>query len=650
MLTISKITRGALACAALMPLAMSAAAQHAADNPVTAADDAFGLTLGLESIGMYSPGQVRGFSPRTAGNLRIEGLYFDQQGSLSNRVIEGSTIRVGVSEIGYAFPAPTGIVDYTLRRPVDGAFGATLIATGGPYQGRGLSLDASLPLIGKELELPAGVSYQVSTQTPYGPYPGYTSTVASVGLSPKWSPNDELTVRVLFDWQQTRSAKTYPFYYTAGDYLPPAITRDYLGQNWAEARKLSLTSGALATWKLNRTWSVAAGVFRSAAHNPATFADLYTAIQPDGRSEHVLIGYPNQSLGSTSGELRLTGRFDDGEWRHEFIVLARARHVVARVGGGDAVDVGETMISSNLQVPEPNFVFAERALDTTQQWTLGGAYRVDWNGRAQVQVGVQEESYRKTVSVPGVAETRVSDQPLRAYGNTAVILNSKLSLFAGYTQGLEDSGVAPSIATNGGAVLPASRTWQFDSGMRILLTPSLKLIAGVFELQKPYFNLDTSGLDRELGVQQARGVEISIAGQPLPHLDVNAGVLSGRVRISGANLASEGVGPIAVGQPRLQYVANANYTLPFWQAFSLDISATHFGSAPESVDNGIYSPSTTEVNLGARLKFSILGKPSSLRVQVQNLPNSYRWTNVYTPGFFEWAGPRTVFAYLTADL
>ena len=58
---------------------MGANAQHAADNAVTAADDAFRLTLGLESIGMYSPGQIRGFSPKSAGNLRVDGLYFDQQ-------------------------------------------------------------------------------------------------------------------------------------------------------------------------------------------------------------------------------------------------------------------------------------------------------------------------------------------------------------------------------------------------------------------------------------------------------------------------------------------------------------------------------------------------------------------------------------------
>jgi iron complex outermembrane recepter protein len=125
-----------IVCALMVLLASTVQAQHAADNPVISADDAFGLTLGLDSIGMYGPGQVRGFSPQTAGNVRIDGLYFDQQGALSNRVIEGSTIRVGVSEIGYAFPAPTGIVDYGLRHPGDGTPSATIIANAGAYDAR----------------------------------------------------------------------------------------------------------------------------------------------------------------------------------------------------------------------------------------------------------------------------------------------------------------------------------------------------------------------------------------------------------------------------------------------------------------------------------------------------------------------------------
>ena len=599
---------------------------------------------------MYSPGQVRGFSPKAAANLRLEGLYFDQQGALSNRVIEGSSIRVGITEIGYAFPAPTGIVDYALRRPGDGAANATIIATAGPYQGRGLSVDASVPLSGKELLLPIGVSYQDSTDTPYGSYPGYTSTVTSAGLSPLWSPNESLKVRALFDWQETRGAKTFPLYFTAGPFLPPNVTRSYLGQDWAQGRRVTENAGLLATLRLSRTWSLSAGVFHSSVRNPSSFADLYTAIERDGRSEHLLVGYPNQTAASFSGEMRLTGRFVVGDWRQELTVLTRGRDSLARHGGGNVVDAGSVTIGNNLQSPEPNFAYSARTNDRTEQWRVGAAYRADWQDRLEFQIGVQEDSYRKAVEIPGAAKTEVADHPLRVYGNSAFVFSRRMTVYAGYTQGLEDSGIAPSVARNAGAVLQTSRTWQADAGLRYGLTPQLKIIAGAFELEKPYFNVDTSGIDRKLGSQQARGIELSIAGQPAPYLDVNAGVLLGKVRIVGSNLTSEGVGPVAVGQPRLQYAANANYRIPYWPALSLDLSAVHFGSAPATVDNALYSPAVTELNLGARYKFTILGKNSSLRLQIQNLPNTYRWTNVYTPGLFEWAGPRTIFAYLTTDL
>jgi iron complex outermembrane receptor protein len=640
----------AVAAIAVLLHVAAARAQHAADNPVASAEDAFGLTLGLETIGMYSPGQVRGFSPQAAGNVRIDGLYFDQQGALSNRVIEGSTIRVGISEIGYAFPAPTGIVDYNLRHAGDGTPGATIIANAGPYDARGISIDGSVPLAGKELLLPMGVSTQVSTQTPFGTYPGYTSTITSAGATPQWSPNDKVTVRALLDWQQTRDATTFPLFFTAGHFLPSPIYRGYLGENWARGRSLTENLGGLVVAQLSREWSLAAGLFHSTSDNPVSFADLYTNIQPTGGSEHLVVGYPDQSAASTSAEARLKGRFRAGDWHHELIFVARGRDVLAHYGGDDAVDVGPATIGTNLQVPEPTFLYSMRTNDRTELWSIGSAYHVGWRERADLEIGLQEENYRKDVASPGTVETSVTDHPLRAYGNSAFALTPQLTLYAGYTQGLEDSGVAPSSAENRGAVLPASRTWQVDSGLRYAVTPRLKVIAGVYELQKPYFNPDTRGIDRELGTQQAKGFELSISGQQIAHFDINAGILAAKVNIAGPDLAAEGVGPVALGQPRLQYVANVNYTVPCWSAASLDLAAVHFGSEPATVDNGVYSPAVTTLNLGARYKFSVLSKNSTLRLQIQNVTDSSWWTNVYTPGLFQWPGPRTVFAYLTTDL
>ena len=627
-----------------------ARAQHAADNPVASADDAFGLTLGLESVGMYNPSGVRGFSPQAAGNVRIDGLYFDEQGALSDRVIESSAIRVGLTEIGYAFPAPTGIVDYDLRHPGDGAPGATIIANYGPYDARGISIDGTLPLAGKELLLPIGVSTQVSTQTPFETYPGYTSTVTSAGATPQWSPNQKVTVRGLFDWQGTRDATTFPLFFTAGDFLPPPMSRGYLGQNWAKGRSSTENLGGLVAAQLSRNWSLNAGIFRSMADTPVSFADLYTAIQPNGQSEHLVVGSPDQSSASTSGEVRLTGRLRAGDWHHELILLARGRDVLAHYGGDDVVDLGPAVIGTGRQVPEPTFSYSSRTNDRTELWSVGSAYHIGWRQIAELEVGIQQETYRKSITSPGMTEGRLSVRPLRAYGNTALALTRGFTFYAGYTQGLEDSGVAPSSAQNRGAILPASLTWQIDSGLRYLVTPRLNVIAGVYELQKPYFNLDTSGFDRDLGVQRARGVELSIAGQQIAHFDINIGVLAARVGIVGANLAAEGVGPVAVGQARLQYTANINYTMPWWPAASLDLSAIHYSDSPGTVDNRLYVPASNVLNLGGRYEFRMLGKNSTLRVQVQNVPDSSWWGIAYTPGYFIFPARRTVFAYLTTDL
>lgn len=630
--------------------AAPAQAQHAGDNPVASADDAFGLTLGLESVGMYSSGQVRGFSPQAAGNVRIDGLYFDQQGALSNRVIEGSAVRVGINEIGYAFPAPTGIVDYDLRHPGDATPHATVIANVGPYDAWGVSIDGTLPLAGKELLLPIGVSTQVSTQTPYNSYPGYTSRVTSAGATPQWSPNDRVTVRGLFDWQETQEAKTVPQFFAAGGFLPPMIPTGYLGQNWALGRSSTENLGDLVTGDLSRKWSLDAGVFHSVSDNPVSFADLYTDVQPDGQSEHLVAGYPDQNSASTSGEIRLTGRFQTSGWRHEVIFLARGRDVLASYGGEDVVDVGPAMIGAGAQVPEPTFTYSPRTKDRTELWSIGSAYHLDWDQRAELELGIQQETYHENVSSPGVSASKLSDHPLRAYGNSAFALTHLLTIYASYTQGLEDSGVAPSSAQNGGAVLPASRTWQVESGLRYLVTPRLKVITDVYELQKPYFNLDAGNVDRELGVQRAKGVELSLSGQPIAHLDINAGVLVDKIGILGADLTAEGVGPIAIGQPRLQYTANVNYTIPWWSAASLDLAAVHFGHAPATVDNRVYVPAATELSLGGRYEFTVLGKHSTLRVQAQNVANSSWWTVALTPGDFLFPGPRTIFAYITTDL
>src|SRR6185437_13423071 len=94
-----------LACAS-----HSAHAQRSGEDAVAQAADAFGMTVGRESIGLYSATNARGFSPVQAGNLRIDGLYFDQissNASLVTRIVRSQAVHVGIAAQGYLFPAPT---------------------------------------------------------------------------------------------------------------------------------------------------------------------------------------------------------------------------------------------------------------------------------------------------------------------------------------------------------------------------------------------------------------------------------------------------------------------------------------------------------------------------------------------------------------
>ena len=625
-------------------------AQHASDDPVASANDGFGLTLGLESIGLYGPGFVRGFNPQTAGNVRIDGLYFDQQGALSNRVVEGSSIRIGVSEVGYAFPAPTGIVDYDLRHPGNGMPSATVVASGGPFQAHGLSIDGSLPLISTELQLPLGASYQVSTQTQLSsPNPGYTSTVANVGATPQWKPNDSLSFRGIFDWTQTTHAKTLPIVLTAGDFQPPETPRGYYGQNWAEGRSLAENYGGIVTAQLNRDWSVAAGVFRSIADNPVSYADLYLNTQPNASAEQFIVGNPDQMTSSTSGEARLTGRFATGSWRQNIVLLARGRDTLALYGGSDVIDLGPALIDQGIQVAAPIFNYTARTHDRTELWSAGMAYRAQWQERGDFAFGVQQESYTKDVTSPTLPEARLTDHPLRAYGTAALALTDRATAYAGYTQGLEDSGVASSSAENRGAILPDARTWQADTGIRYLPTPRVKLIAGIFEIEKPYFNLDSSSVDRELGLQRATGLELSASGEVIRNFNVAAAVLWGEVKVIGPNLKAEGVGSIALNQARFTGTINASYKFSSRPALSADMSILHFGPYPASIDDVAQARAGTLVALGGRYRFKILGAPATLRVQVQNLTNTYFWNLSFNSPAFTQYQPRAFFSYVTAD-
>ncbi len=308
------------------------------------------------------------------------------------------------------------------------------------------------------------------------------------------------------------------------------------------------------------------------------------------------------------------------------------------------MNVGETPPD----FPEPDVEFGEEASDRVRQYTGGLAYHGRWQGVGEFSVGIQKTRYRKTVSPPpGDPAIVTRADPWLWNGTLAINLARGLVAYAGYTQGLEDSSVAPEIAVNRNEAPPALRTSQRDVGLRYAIGP-MRLVVGGFDVRKPYFNLGPDLVFAQLGTVRHRGVEISLAGEPVKGLSVVAGAVLMKPRVSGPAVELGLVGSKPVGQAERSISAYFDYRLPWMPNLSVNLGVQHLGKRAGSIDNELIVPGRTLVNLGARYRFQLRTLPATLRFQLANLFDIYAW-NVTGSGGFRRVPPRRANASLSVD-
>jgi iron complex outermembrane receptor protein len=645
-----------LAGTALLQAAPAAVAQATATpatatdtNVVTASSDAFGVAIGVEAIGVYGPSQVRGFDPLAAGNARIEGMYFDAHGPtvpygpLPARLVQNVRIRVGPSASGYPFPAPTGIVDFSLRNPL-GAAGVSPTVYIGPYGTSGFDLDAHAPVAGR-----CGVGGGVTRR--WDEYvPDLTQFTTDVGFIGSCQTAGGSGGSVFYGRTTETQARVseYPTIYLTTASLPEPFEARNTAPTWAKGTVVLTDYGGLFRLDTPGNWTVRGGLFRSEYDQPNGGSDLLYDPDSAGLAQHQYVSYPDQFTGSTSGELRATHLTTSGTRQHEIILTLRARDVTARYGGYDAVDLGTVTIGTRPDIPQPVFNYGPTTGDHIREWTGGFAYALHWRNLFDVTAGVEQVRYDRTVSMPDSSPLSQHETPVLYYASAGVPITARTSAYAALTRGLEDSGLVPADASNRGQLLPPSRTSQEEIGLRYT-AGTTTLIAGLFQVRKPYYNVGTDGLYTLLGTETHRGVELSLNAEPLTGLTVVAGAVLMSPEVDVAS-GVEGVGTAPVSQARHILQLALDYRLPPWPRCSLDMTLSQLGSMPVRVDDGVYNPTQTLLNVGLRYRFSIKGHTAVLRVQVQNVTDQKVWSVVDTSGGLVAYPPlHMASAYLAAD-
>ncbi len=612
--------RAFLAAAALAVLATPALAQRADDNAVREADDAFGTSVGNEQIGLYNPFEVRGFSAIDAGNVRIDGLYFDRQYDLGQLISPGNTMRVGISAQGYPLPAPTGIVDNELVRVGDKRV-TSVIASVGPFGSVIGEIDMKLPIVPDRFGIALGVSgNQFTYET------GGDEKNASFAVAAQWRPVAGVEIIPFFGRAYVWDSEQPPLIFVSGPFLPPRVERGHFyGQDqWARSKWSGTNYGVVNTVTLDGGWAVKAGLFRSIFDGKRGFADLFLETGPTGLAQtHLMVVDPPTRFASTSGEARMSRTFDVGATRNTLHVLVRGRDQRRRYGGSDLIDLGPAQIGVAVDLPKPAFTFGPQTRDEVKQWTGALAYQGRYEG-LEVSLGLQRTRYRKTVTAPAAAPLTGRDNAWLYSVAGAWHASKAMAVYGSYTTGLEEGGVAPPNAANKDSAPPAIRTKQVDAGVRYAITPQLKVVAGVFDIEKPYYNLDGANLYRRLGMERHRGAEFSVTGQLVKGLNVVAGTVLMRPRVTGEEVQAGLIGRIPVAQVKRLTIIGADWQTPI-ERLSLNATLTAIGAREASSDNRLQIPSREVLDVGARYRFEVAGKPATVRFFVGNVFNTFGW-------------------------
>ena len=642
-----RVSALALVATAIFVAALPAAAlaqPKSAENAVTSADDAFGNSVGLESTGIYSENNVRGFSPLDAGNSRIDGIYFDPVSAITLRMRASQAMRVGYAALDYPFPAPTGIADNRLRT-AGKDFTAGLEGHLQQYGSYVFILDTRIPLAGDRLGLVAGISHgrakyvDGASETNYSFAFKPVLRLGGVELSPFYGVN------------YVRDSKSRPATVSLGPFVPELPQpKHYFGSEWTSSNRDNANLGATLKAVITNRLSLRAGLFRSSQLRKNNITEILAVTDPSGQTRHSIIADPELDVHSWSGEAQLAWRLQSGKWQHRLIAGFRGRDRHTESGGSDFETCGTPFLGEIDTNPRclarPAFEFSTSNLGKVRQTAFLLGYLGDIDGVGRINLGLQRANFRARFTGRDLA-SEIREKRWLYNASVGIKIAPGLMLFGGTQRGLEDSGSAPETAANRNEQLTAALSTQYEAGLHWNFGNvrgfAGQLVVSAFRIAKPYFTFDAANRFTRLGTVRHSGVELSLSGHFLENrLSVLVGAVAMKPEVTGEARDQGLVGSKPVGARPIQLRLDANYRTGLWGGFTPTVSFAYFSTAAASsrpyLELGgrqLMLSSRSSLDIGGRQTIELGPYPASIRFRIENVLDKAAWyvlaSNTFVP-------------------
>lgn len=464
---------------------------------------------------------------------------------------------------------------------------------------------------------------------------------------------DKLRLYADFLYQKEHQSQNRPVVFESGTELPATPSASYnYGQPWAYYQTEDTIGMLRGEYDITRNWTFYAGVGSRHTTENSTTSSVYDF---NGAGAGTAYAFPSiHKENAISAQVGVRGKFDTGPVSHQ----VNAGWQINRVAAYNAYGFSSSFATSLYGTPR----VAEPAAPLTGDFADPGLTSVAlmrsfvvsdtvglFNNRVLFTLGARHQDILQNGYAYG---SEVQNAAYSASATTPILglvykIQPNLSVYANRAESLVQGGTAPTTAANPGAVIAPFRAKQYEAGVKYDANHYGAALA-IYQIrqQVAYTNAVTNiyGAD---GIQQHRGIEFSMYGEPVKGVRLIGGVSYINAKLEDTSGGTEN-GNRPIGVPAWSVNANVEYDVP--QLAGLTLMGRALWTSTQFLDqaNTLQVPSWTRFDVGARYETKVAGHDTSFKVMVTNLANRSYWSSALG-GYLTQAEPRTAWFSVTTD-
>lgn len=571
---------------------------------------------------------IRGIEVQNRTNYRLNGslplMNFSQVPLEDKERVE---VLKGASALYYGFTSPSGIINYVTKRPTNESM-ATVGLMMDQYGSAITSADVS-ERFGEEKQV--GVRVNAAG----GSLGSYMDDVDNgnrsfVSMALDWQVSDRLTIKADVEYDRRKVTEQ------AGIALPKAVNgvitlphtvdpKNLVGPDSSKFETETTNVLLRSDYALSDTWSLGFEAGRAKTERERNLA-TFTFSNPQATTLNTGTGtvrVNHQEYEYTSDLLRaeLYGVVNSGDVQHDLTFgTSYTEKNQKPLASSTSATIAQNLYSPHAITPT-GFTKTAGVSYTTKDTGFYTMDRVTLDPQWQVIGGLRHSKYESNQDVTRYEASETTPMIALVYKPL-----ESVSLYASYSEGLEEGEAAPAGSANEAERLNPGISRQYELGAHWLLPTGTLVSAAVFDIESPGYYTDATNYYVAGGHKRYSGVELSLQGKLTEQLSWLASTqwLDPRFEDMGGD-ATILNGKLPENAARRTGSLFLNYELSSVAGLSINGGAYYTGRRPVNDLNQAWLDDVTLFSIGGRYVTKLYGKKNIWQINVDNVADKEYW-------------------------